>query len=282
MQYNVYQFVITDLENYLVIQNCKGITVLKDKKIIDFFKELDRDNRPCVSQSFLETFFGCDTDSVIDYLINSNLLYKEDKKRNFETVRFLSNNNEFLSSAVYNNKEPLSYIIEEEVKISSTDFLDYFKNISRGDSSLFVISLIPFDYNDFLKIINILQEKDVMFAFVISYNSSLYLTNVYKKSWYNPCPKCFFAHLEASLRSYGRTTGTNTFQTVIDLLYNNRIKYSPNLPLTSVVTLQILSELFQMKKTDINELSSRIVQVNEDTGITYDSAVHWELCDCFE
>ena len=235
-----------------------------------------------MSQSFLETFFGCDTDSVIDYLINSNLLYKEDKKRNFETVRFLSNNNEFLSSAVYNNKEPLSYIIEEEVKISSTDFLDYFKNISRGDSSLFVISLIPFDYNDFLKIINILQEKDVMFAFVISYNSSLYLTNVYKKSWYNPCPKCFFAHLEASLRSYGRTTGTNTFQTVIDLLYNNRIKYSPNLPLTSVVTLQILSELFQMKKTDINELSSRIVQVNEDTGITYDSAVHWELCDCFE
>ena len=69
---------------------------------------------------------------------------------------------------------------------------------------------------------------------------------------------------------------------MIDLLYNNKVKYSPTLPLTSVLTLEILSELFKIEKTDLNELSSRIVQVNEETGISYDSAIHWELCDCFE
>ncbi|MQQ29130.1 McbB family protein [Streptococcus mitis] len=282
MQYNIYQFVITDFKKYLVVQNCKGITIIKDKKIISFFKQLDKDNRLCISQSFLEEFFGSDTASIVEYLMDSSLIYKEINKERFKKIRILSNNEDFILSAEYNNKNSSSYIVENRIIGSSSNFLEYLKNISGVDESLFIISLLPFDYSDFLKIVNIMSEKDVMCAFVFSYNNSLYLTNIYKKTWYNPCPKCFFAHLEASLRSYSRATGTVTFQTVIDLLYNNKVKYSPTLPLTSVLTLEILSELFKIEKTDLNELSSRIVQVNEETGISYDCAIHWELCDCFE
>lgn len=184
MQYNIYQFVITDFKKYLVVQNCKGITIIKDKKIISFFKQLDKDNRLCISQSFLEEFFGSDTASIVEYLMNSSLIYKEINKERFKKIRILSNNEDFILSAEYNNKNS-SYIVENRIIGSSSNFLEYLKNISGVDESLFIISLIPFDYSDFLKIVNIMSEKDVMCAFVFSYNNSLYLTNIYKKTWYN-------------------------------------------------------------------------------------------------
>lgn len=155
--------------------------------------------------------------------------------------------------------------------------------INNTDSNtLFIVVLTPFDYCEFLKLNNLLSEGNKMFAFVISYNSSFYITNIHMKKWFNPCPKCFFSQLEASLRAYNKRTTSITFQTIVDLLYNNKINYNPTLPVNRRLVLPLILEILKIESCDINDTASRIVKINDEDGIIYDQAIHWELCNCFE
>ncbi|EFM29959.1 hypothetical protein HMPREF9352_0552 [Streptococcus gallolyticus subsp. gallolyticus TX20005] len=283
MNFFIYQFVIFELEEYVLVQNCKGLNMIKNKKLIEFFKILDADNKLCVNKKFLDDFFEEESNEVTRYLLDNELVYLEPEKTIFSKIKLFLNNKVIFESLEYNKigskKEIEATLLENSLEM--TNILE--SEINNTDSNtLFIVVLTPFDYCEFLKLNNLLSEGNKMFAFVISYNSSFYITNIHMKKWFNPCPKCFFSQLEASLRAYNKRTTSITFQTIVDLLYNNKINYNPTLPVNRRLVLPLILEILKIESCDINDTASRIVKINDEDGIIYDQAIHWELCNCFE
>ncbi|MDR2832739.1 MAG: McbB family protein [Streptococcaceae bacterium] len=282
MRYKIDQIIMLELEEGLGIQNSTGLTIITDNRLKNFFDKIDRDNRLEVDFSFFENNFGNESKKVIDYLTDAKILYKENEKNNFEQLNLFSNNKTIFESFKF-NKVGIQKETTEIFYKNNEGLISDIETKSFESSSLNIFVLVPFDYIDFIKINSIMRRKNVMHNFVFAYNSKLYITNIHKKDWYNPCAKCFFSHLEASLRAYENNTSETTFQTIVDLLYSKKIMFNPDLPLNHWNVIDCIRMILQLNHDeDINLLANRIVLTSLKNEITYDQALHWELCDCFE
>lgn len=282
MKYMIDQFVLFELKGEVAIQNSSGFTLLKDSRIIKFFQNIDKDNRLEFTEEQLSSLFSDDTANIIDYLIKSKLIIKNTEKERFDKIQIYTNNSNINSSLKFNSRGSRMPI---EIEMFNTlDMLNHFEQIIFDEKVLILVILIPFDYIDFVKISDCLQRKNVQHSISFSYNSKVYTTNIHKKEWYNPCPKCFFSQLEASLRSYNKNTSEITFQNIVDLLYSKKIFFNPDLPITIRNSLNFVYSVlnFDDLDSDINILANRIIKTNLKDEIIYDQAIHWELCDCFE
>ena len=72
--YSVKQYIIFKVENGYAIQNETSFTVITEKKIIDFFLMLDKENRLMITQSYIDDYFGDSSENVIEFLIESNIM----------------------------------------------------------------------------------------------------------------------------------------------------------------------------------------------------------------
>ena len=159
------------------------------------------------------------------------------------------------------------------------------ENLSSSNinsESLYFIILNPFDYKDFVAICDRLKALNTYVTICFAYNSMFYISNLYKNEWYNPCPKCYFAHLETSLRSKSKISTKATFQTIVDLIYNKECSFQVCLPTTKKNILPLITEIMLYSKNDLNYLANRVAKVELMGEVTYDQCNHWELCDCFE
>ena len=115
------------------------------------------------------------------------------------------------------------------------------------------------------------------------YNSNFYFSNIYSYNCKNSCPKCFVSELISSLRSTGKFYSIPTFQTVVDIIYNENIKFEiydfNNLSMNLEIVKAIL-ELLDSK--NINFFSSNYREIDINGASNFDQSVHWELCNCLE
>lgn len=278
-EYIVKQFIIFEVKDGYAIQNDTSFTVINDKKLIDFFLILDKENRLNITREYINNFFGDETNDVIEFLLTSNLIDEIPVKKMFNKILVYTNDH-----IIY---EALSYFTDQ----SSNEFEIYYNKDSKvgisdlnniDKDSLYLVILNPFDYKDFIFICDKLRENNLLTVLCFAYNSTFYMSNLYKKEWYNPCPKCFFSHIETTLRARTKINTTPTFQTIVDLIYNKDISFQVFLPTRKDNIIALLNEIINYKNSDINYLSSRIAKINLAGNVEYDQSTHWELCDCFE
>ena len=127
-----------------------------------------------------------------------------------------------------------------------------------------------------------MRNKQVKLCFSFVYNSKIYISNLYQKDWYNPCPKCFFANIESNLRAYAQYEDGYSFQTIVDIIYSKESRFELNAPISKGLLVTLLSEVFKMRLNDYNVLSARVKEIDFNGNIKYDIATNFELCDCFE
>lgn len=286
MIYEVDQFTFFEMsEKEYVLQNSSGISIVNNSKLIRFLLELDSTNRLQISDEDLEFFFDYEKESVKKFLIDNDIIQEVLKKVTYDKVIYITNNENIKESLVFNSEGheldvDIRFIKKEDTATKSISIEDNYKD------ALYIIIFNPFDYHFFLEICNYLSSMNVRYLVSFTYNSKYYLTNIHKKDWYNPCPKCFVAHLISSLRAKSKINNTTTFQTIIDIIYNKNISYDIYLPVSNINILAVIGKLlsFSNRKTalTIDDLSNEIVSVTLDGEIDYDQAIHWEICDCLE
>lgn len=149
--------------------------------------------------------------------------------------------------------------------------------------AVYYIVLNPFNYKQYTELANILKQNNVIHKFVFYYNYSFYFTNYHKANWHNPCPLCYFSHLESSLRSQSKLKGNVSFQTIIDLIYTKTVYFNTESILDNFKIIRLINEIID-DITDLNDYTVKLIkQLNMKTGKTdYDIAIPWEVCPCHE
>ncbi len=282
MKYEVDQFILLDLnKEEKGIQNSSGFTILKDKKIYEFLKSIDLENRLDITDERLSDAFGEEKRAITKFLLDTKIIAKKPMISTYNSIKFLTNSS-LLKDSIEFNKEGSSIKFKCSVANSSQAIVDEVKAMTFRSDELIVIALIPFDYIDFVNINDQLQHSNIPYMFCFSYNSHIYISNIHKQDWYNPCPKCFFSQLETSIRGYGDNTANTTFQSIVDLLYTRKIKFDPDLPVTYRNIIYLTEKILSLDKQNIERESTKVTSIDLNGNVSSDEAVHWELCDCFE
>lgn len=279
-KYRIDQFIIINLsQEESILQNSSGITRLTHPQMIEFFLKIDQENRLDIDSNYLKVFFKDLYTQAKGFLLKSNIMRKIEEKEEYEKIIILTNNDTIFDSVDYN-------LITKESRFSvlkfntNEDIHEYFSTITDLECMLHVVVLNPFDYHLFLESNTLMKNKNLKMVYCFAYNSKFYITNIFKKEWHNPCPKCFFSQLEASLRSKNKNSDIITFQTIVDLIYSKNIKFSPELPLTKANILGLIQCVSKFDNMNMEENSTQVITVDLNGYVEYDQAIHWELCDC--
>ncbi|MCI9138393.1 MAG: McbB family protein [Lachnospiraceae bacterium] len=274
--YKIQPFIWQKIEdNKTFFQTQYSSVVITNNKLRDFLIKIEQDNILELDKKYIESYFFNETGSVINFL-TQNKLFKEKVQKflSVERLVILSNDNAFSNSVQMNLKG--IYIIEELKEADKELFL--FK-----ENDLLIVFLNPFNLEKINKIDSFVKEKNILVKFIYPYNNKIYFTNFYKKSWYNPCPMCFFYMLESQLRGENEEYNIN-FQTILDLLYAQKATFDIHLPLDASVYLQIVYFLsgYLRKIQDDYKIDEVLEICLEDFSVNRDIACHWGYCDCYE
>lgn len=265
----IQQFILSNTELGLVVQNAKGITIVTDEKLANFLVYIDDKgiNNFCVED--LEGFI--DDENITDameFLINNEII--------FEKIEI---EGEFSKIGIYTNDE----ILKEYFKFVEDNRFEIIENENLFDKYENVFSFVhPFSIIEYNRICDILSKKNIPFIMSFFYDSKFYVTNLYKKEWYNPCPKCFYANLETALRGYGKINDSPSFQTIMDIIYSQNPMFKLNIPLKKRDYFSFINELLKYSFESFNINSKRIIEIDLNGNVNYDIPIHFELCDCFE
>lgn len=279
--YLVKQFILVETCDGYAVQNEHSFTLLTNKQLAEFFTMLDSENRLNITEDYINDFFGVESEQVTEFMLKAQLIEKVQTKKAFAEIMLITNDETFATTCQFLTKDIAGEIttcfcksIKRKIFELNTD------NIKRN--TLYFLVLNPFDYKDFIAINDRLRELNVYFLITFVYNSLFYMSNLHKKEWYNPCPKCFLANIEIALRAKSKVNSQPTFQTIVDLIYNKELSFKVSLPLRRDNIVTLLNEIINYKNFEINYLANRVTTINLQGQVEYDLCSHWELCDCFE
>ena len=278
MDYRVFPFLITNYEEMSVIQNYKNIVIIKDIEMINFFNWVDSNEIYKVSIDQINELFNERTEQAIEFMRNNYLIDKiKPKIINFENIRVISNDETFINSMKFNSIGHNEKFIYE---LLPRDFREFEVN---NLLDLYIFFLNPFNYKYYTELVNIIKDNNVLSRFSFYYNNSIFLSNYYKKEWYNPCPLCFFGNVESSLRGKSKVLNTVSFQTLLDLIYKKDPAFEIQNTFTNYsISIFVNTLLNDMDIIDNSQLNNvQYIDFNRNIVLA-DQAIHWELCDCYE
>ena len=262
------------LDDQIVFQTQNSTVVIRNKDLSDFLIALEKENKQEISRQVSETVCGTNADKITDFLVNQKILIPEIKQEiNINKILVFSNDAKFIDSMSYNIGDLYEIVIvnKKELEAYQTVITD-----------MLIVFLNPFKFDYLVEIYKIVREKDIICKFIFSYNNRIYFSNYHRKTWYNPCPLCFFYSIESTLR--GEDNGEVSFQTIIDLFYAKNIRFEINLPLTQSAYLHIVYLLTKyLLNTSDTYLIDEVAELNlQDGSVRKDIAYHWGYCDCYE
>lgn len=291
MNYKIKSFIYHELpsEN-LVVQSRKGIVEIENNEMINFIKEIDnQDKYSILSFDFISHHFKDITTEALDFLCNYDILSKQ-QDYNFRIKRlFFFTNNQKMNSLVHSlqsvrSSKDIEFIIitEENLKeltLLETDFVFTFINPYSDDLVDYI-----------LKIVN---TSNSVLQLCYSYNNNVYVDNLYKSDWNVPCHYCNKAHIENQLRV--SVYENLTYQHIIDSLYQKdptfKVEASYDLRELLFIFNYLLINLDKFilrtngRTLNDNEFVHDITNVSmlnmKTLKLTRDTAIHWELCNCY-
>lgn len=271
-------FLITELDENIVLQNVHNIYIIKDKAMIELIKYLDENGVQIIDKELLDRFFIDKIDAATKFLVGNKIIEKVKAKAiNYDKVRIFSNDNIISKSIEFNSSGIQKKILLHEINDISDD------SIHEMKEDLCVLILNPFNYHLMTSLISKFQKENILVRVCFYYNNKFYLSNYYKREWYNPCPLCFFAHLESCLRSESKHYNTTSFQTILDLIYSKKPMFNIQNLFTNYAALSVVQSILRgIENIDNKDIIGIIaIDINSNT-LVYEQALHWELCDCYE
>lgn len=275
--YKIQPYIWNDIKDEQTIFQTKNSTVIiTNSNLRNFLINIEKNNILEVNEQMFDEAFGKEEKlRVIDFLLQQKILKKEEQRDpHINRVIFLSNDSKFIESVKYNLEGiyellVITYEKFKEFQFKNTDFLIVFLN--------------PFELKIMENLVDISKKRNVLCKFIFSYNNKIYFANYYKRSWYNPCPLCFFGAIESQIRGEDNDNNIN-FQTIIDLLYAKNILFKSELPLDKLTYLQIIYILSSyMGEIPENYKLDEVLELNlSNYSVRRDIAYHWGYCDCYE
>ena len=281
MKYKLIPYLMYKNNEITVIQNEKTTCIITDTNLIDFFTSNDDDYNLAFTLEDLKERYGEEGEFCLDFLLKNLLAIKDEfTPQPINRLYFFTNSKEIASSLKFNLSGlniPYDVISFDINPVSAELFLNLDKD------AVYYIVLSPFNYKLYTELANCLKENNVIHKLAFYYNYSFYFTNYHKADWHNPCPLCYFSHLEGSLRSQSKLTGNVSFQTIIDLIYTKTVYFNTESILDNFKIIRLINEIID-DITDLNDYTVKLIkQLNMKTGKTdYDIAIPWEVCPCHE
>ncbi|WP_436889256.1 McbB family protein [Mammaliicoccus sciuri] len=280
--YNIKTYLLYRLNDFeVILQNHLGIVRIKEQRMIDFLYHIDDEVLREISKNKIEEYFGSDTYQAIEFLEKNKVLSNVKKTDfNFDKIFLFCNEKQQLSylNEIMNEKKiKVIYGMIEEIEKYELD------------NSLVLVFQNPYNKIRSRKIIEYINQfEDNLLIMSYIYNNVFYIDNVYTKELNNPCHFCNMGFIESQIRS--SEDDQISYQDLIDEIYEIDDKFEVNHPLTIINNLKISIYLydFLIIYLDNNKkLSNRDIlncfrfDLNKNIKMT-DTAIHWELCDCYE
>lgn len=276
--YKVPPFIISSYDDFSVVQNSKSTVLIKDSTIAQYFKNVEESKKDIFKFNELLEIFEGKVGIVIDFCLKNNLIeYYEEVDLEYNDLFILSNDSSFIDSCIFN----LDQIVNS--KFLNYDKYGVMEMPEIPEKSLVTIFLNPFTYNDFLEISNKLSKDDITFRIAFYYEHRIYITNYYKKTWYNPCPICFFSNLRSALSSYSNVSGSLSFQNLLELIYEKDPGFKLQVNLNNGNILNLIYLISTTIDIDDNyKVNNTYVFDYINNIFGSDRAFYWDLCDCYE
>jgi McbB family protein len=278
LTYKIIPFLITNYDDKSVVQNSENLVILKDKNMIDFLNWCDENAVYEVKREQVENFLKDRTSDGIKFMIDNNLIYLiKGKPVDYKDIVIYSNDDVFLDSMKFNAKGYDRKFLYKKLAVDNTNV----GNLKKGN--LYIIFLNPFNFRYFSEVVGSFREQNILCRFAFYYNNKIYITNYYKREWYNPCPLCFFGNLEASLRGMSAAYNTVSFQTLLDLIYKKDAKFQVKNNFSNY-DMMLLTEtlLYSLEIKNMSNINNVYYVDIKDHSVYSDSAMYWELCDCYD
>ncbi len=279
-KYKVYPFILNDLiDDFVVVQNAKGIVALKQQKMKKMFLEMDEKRYEEIDDKFIYSFMREQNNKAIEFMIKNHLICIEQTKQiEFKKIKFFTNCDKIKQSLEQNLKD--FELVDDVVSILKYENFDCNKNSVKGNLNIFILN--PFDYREFVKLSELLNECNVLYQIIFYYNKGFYFSNYFKKEWNAPCPICFFERIESELRAESQA-GINSFQMIIDLIYYKKTTFKTEIVLSSYMIIPILNLIIKQISNIDEQLIKLVNYIDLNTQIvSTDIATCWELCECNE
>ncbi|HCX49251.1 MAG TPA: hypothetical protein DG757_09495 [Bacillus sp. (in: Bacteria)] len=286
-------FIYHELPNkHIVVQTKYGIVRITNDSMINFVKLIDNSQEyRYYNFSDIREYFGPNTEKALDFLIEYKIMdYKVGLNFKLKGVSVLSNDMKFLKTFTYVGSEDFA---QRDLDINFYD-LNESINIQYSEDMLICCFLNPYDRNLAKEIVRSVKSNNNVLLMSYTYNNNVYIDNLYRDQWKNPCHLCNIGNLETQLRM--QIDGNLTYQQIIDALYHEDVNFKTGIKLSNKDILNLTTEIYKKfdqfifrdnSKLDMSFQSEQ--NINESTLIDLisnktirDFSIHWELCDCYE
>lgn len=278
--YTIKSYLIHDIDDGCILQNGISTVIIKNDKLKRFLENVEQKGVQKISVDFIKQEFQEQYDDVTKFLLENQIIFEyHEPDLNWNKIWVISNDHTFSNYFKYS----IEGSGEDIINLTITDNELDLDNLKEND--LCIVFLNPFDINKYIEICDLIKEKNAIIKTVFFYNHSIYISNFHKKDWFNPCPKCFFYSLETQLRGGLTPNGSFNFQTLIDLLYSNEVKFNIETklnPVDLITTMNVLSR--DLRHTgNVNNIINNVYEIGLNLNeLNEDIAYHWEMCDCYE
>lgn len=289
IMYKVKSFVQYKTNNeFAIVQNKNGIVKIDNLSMLEFLDYLDlHSSLSFISKEKIHKFFDDDTyDDAISFLESNQIIQKQiDYNFNVNKIVFFSND------------KMVSKVFSDDVKYSfdkNITFQSDLKQIHLDEQTLLISFFNPVDWDSIDELSSLVNGSNCIWLLSYPYNSSFYFNNLYKKSWHVPCYKCVRAGIvdQERIDMFDEVS----YQQIIDTLYNNypgflietKVTFKQANKIFSII--QFIVEQFIKIDTPFNRLKNNkainildCLKLDPDSNkVMHETAIHWEMCDCYE
>ena len=289
-KFNINNFIYHTLPNQnIIIQTNQSILQISEPIIISFLIKVDELSLSIIDYTTLEKYFNDETDEIISFLLEYNII-ETPKKLNYKIKRilFYSNDeiiNSILSLSNSNVKDGLSLELIDDLDLIK-------KSLSKDD--LLITYFKSYNSRTMRELLNLVTEKECMLLNSYSYGDSIFIDNLFKKEWGVPCHFCNISLIKDNLRS--TQDEELSYQNFVDSILQKDNNFEIEKLLNTNQVFFLLNNLlrtidrhiirYNNKSLTSEESMADVLNVIrldlERNSVTKDTAIHWELCDCYE
>ena len=155
--YKIRPYLIQEIHEGIVVQNGISTTAITSERVIEFLKEIERQNYITIEDALLIDFFGNDCEEVISFLISNEIIeHIEEISYNYKYIKILTNSQEFSEVVEFCKSD-----FDEKIIVYSINELDKcLEKITKDD--MILVYMNPFNMEKYIEISDLLIEKDII------------------------------------------------------------------------------------------------------------------------
>lgn len=281
------KFLMYPFKETLIIQTPVGITKVSDIRMIKIIKDWDIDSVQKFTKGEFTYLFKEDTEDAISFLESYQIIERERKNEiNIKGVTIISEE-DFISKILL---ERLTNQYQNRISIKSVSPNEFSSDLFEDQFVIYIQT--KYDkkrVKEFMGIQRGLNNSVTLMGY--TYSTNFYLDCLYNPKWKLPCHNCHLGHIQSNF--YAEEENEMSYQMMVELLYQeSNDSFIRGIPLTSIQEMNIACLTLNKVMgylSDLKELSIHPQDLNKSTMLDLktlkkyeDTAIFWEMCDCYE